>query len=84
MIFQRLSDMSDRIVSPLADAREELSFMSLGPKWYVVKAVSGENNQKLIAGIEIMNTLIDDMHKSENGVNPLLRIKSHYAVTPLS
>ncbi len=84
MIFERISDMNNRITSPLADVGEELSFVSLGPKWYVMKAVSGEGNEKMIAGIEIMNTLIDDMHKSENGVNPLLRIKGYYSVTPLS
>lgn len=84
MIFQRISDMNSRIESPLATIGEELSYVSLGPKWYVVKAVSGEGNQKLIAGLEIMNTLIDDMRKSENGVNPLLRIKGYYSVTPLT
>ena len=84
MIFQRMSDMNSRIESPLADIGEELSYVSLGPKWYVVKAVSGEGNQKIIAGLEIMNTLIDDMHKSENGVNPILRIKGYYSVTPLT
>ena len=84
MIFQRISDMNNSIVSPLADIGEEFSFVSLGPKWYVVKAVSGEGSQKLIAGLEIMNTLIDDMHKSENGVNQHLRIKGYYSVTPLS
>ena len=84
MIFERISDMNNRITSPLADVGEELSFVSLGPKWYVMKAVSGEGNEKMIAGIEIMNTLIDDMHKSENGVNPLLRVKGYYSVTPLS
>ena len=84
MIFQRMSDMNSRIESPLADIGEELSYVSLGPKWYVVKAVSGEGNQKIIAGLEIMNTLIDDRHKSENGVNPILRIKGYYSVTPLT
>ena len=84
MIFQRISDMNSRIESPLADIGEELSYVSLGPKWYVVKSVSVEGNQKLIAGLEIMNTLIDDMRKSENGVNPLLRIKGYYSVTPLT
>ena len=84
MIFQRISDINNSIVSPLADIGEEFSFVSLGPKWYVVKAVSGEGSQKLIAGLEIMNTLIDDMHKSENGVNQHLQIKGYYSVTPLS
>ena len=84
MVFQRISDMNNRIVSPLADIGEDLSFVSLGPKWYAMKAVNGNGNTKVIAGLEIMNTLIDDMHKSENGVNPLLRIKGYYSVTPLS
>lgn len=84
MVFQRISDMNNRIVSPLSDISEDLSYISLGPKWYVVKAVHGERNEKVIAGIEIMNTLIDDMHKTENGVNPALKINGHYSVLPIS
>ena len=84
MVFQRISDMNDRIVSPLADVTENLSFISLGPKWYVVKAVHGNSNEKIIAGIEIMNTLIDDMHKTENGVNKALQLKDYYSVIPIS
>ena len=84
MVFERLSDMNDRIISPLAGVTEEFSYISLGPKWYIVKAVTGDNNEKLIAGIEIMNTLIDDMHKTENGVNPLLKTKGYYSVIPIS
>ena len=83
MIFQRISDMNNRIESPLAGVTEEFSFISLGPKWYVIKAVNGDNI-RVIAGIEIMNTLIDDMHKTENGVNPLLKINGYYSVIPLS
>ena len=33
MIFQRISDINNSIVSPLADIGEEFSFVSLGPKW---------------------------------------------------
>lgn len=84
LIFQRISDMNSRIVSPLTDVTENLSFLNLGPKWYVVKAVRGDNNEKVIAGLEIMNTLIDDMHKAENGVNPALRLKGYYSVIPIN
>ncbi|MBQ7812747.1 MAG: GHKL domain-containing protein [Bacteroidales bacterium] len=83
MVFERLSDMNSRIISPLADVNDEFSFISLGPKWYIVKAVTGPNNEKIIAGIEIMNTLIDDMHKTENGVNPALKMKGYYSVVPI-
>ena len=83
MIFQRISDMNSRIVSPLADVTEDLSFLSLGPKWYVVKMLYGENNEKIIAGIEIKNTIIDDIRRNDNGINPHLKIPFGYTVLPL-
>ena len=44
MVFPRLTNLKNRLVSPLIDATEELSYMNLVPKWYLVKLVIGENN----------------------------------------
>ena len=66
MVFPRLTNLKNRLISPLLDVTEELSYMNLGPKWYLVKLVIGENNEKVIAGIEIKNTLIDDIRRNLN------------------
>ena len=73
MVFQTLTDRRSRIVSYLTDAKEHFSYMNLGPKWYLVKSVQAENNVRLIAGIEIKNTLIEDVRRNDNGVNPKLK-----------
>ena len=84
LVFQRLTNLKSRITSPLTDVTEEYSYMNLGPKWYVIKSVYGNNNEKIIAGVEIKNTLIDDVRLNENGVNPHLNIPGHYSVLPLN
>ena len=84
MVFQRLTNLKNRLVSPLIDVTEELSYMNLGPKWYLVKLVTGDNNEKVIAGIEIKNTLIDDIRRNDNGINRHLNIPARYTVLPLN
>lgn len=84
LVFQRLTDRRSQIVSPLTDVTDEISYLNLGPKWYLVKSVSGAGGQKVIAGLEIKNTLIDDARRSENGVNPHLKLPGKYSVLPLT
>ena len=83
-VFQRLTYRENSIVSPLSDVSERIAYMDIGPKWYIAMSMSSSENEKVIAGLEIKNTLIDDAHKNENGVNPKLRIAGHYSVMPLS
>lgn len=84
LVFQRLTDRRSQIVSPLADVTDEISYLNLGPKWYLVKSVTGPGGQKIIAGLEIKNTLIDDARRNENGVNPHLKLSGKYSVIPLT
>ena len=84
LVFERMTDLKNRLTSPLADVTEDLSYMSIGPKWYVVKAVNGTKNDRIIAGLEIKNTLIDDIYGNENGVNSELNLPAQYYVQPLS
>ena len=84
LVFQRLTDRRSQIVSPLADVTDEISYLNLGPKWYLVKSVTGPGGQKIIAGLEIKNTLIDDARRNENGVNPHLKLPGKYSVIPLT
>ena len=44
MVFQRLTNLRNRIVSPLTEVSDEYSYMNLGPKWYIVKAT--EDNRR--------------------------------------
>lgn len=84
VVFHRLTDFRNRMTSPLANASEDISYMNVGPKWYLIKSEQGENNDKIIAGLEIKNTLIDDMHTNENGVNPELKLPGTFSVFPLN
>lgn len=81
---QRLTTYSNRASSPLSDVTEEISYMNLGPKWYVVKAYEDGNGVKVIAGIEIKNNLIEEISASENGTNPHLGIGGRYSVEPIT
>lgn len=84
MVLGRLTNLKNRIISPLNEVTDEYSYMNLGPKWYIVKAVEGEGGKKVIAGIEIKNTLIDDIRRNDNGVNPYLKLSGRYSVYPLN
>ena len=84
LVFHRLSSQNNVIVSPLSEVTEDLSYMNFGPKWYVVKTVAGQSAGKIIAGIEIQNTLIKDHGRTENGVNPVLKLPRRYSIVPLS
>ena len=83
LVFQRLTNLKNRIVSPLSDVTEGLSYMNLGPKWYIVKSVEGGGGVRVIAGVEIQNTLIKDLYRTENGVNPALKLPRRYQPVPL-
>ncbi len=84
LLFYRLSDGKSNLTSPLREAGEEISYMNIGPKWYLVKAVTCNDNQKIIAGLEIKNTLIDDARRNENGVNPRFKLPGKYSALPLN
>ena len=81
MMIQRFSNLRYSLVSPLADVDTAVSYMSLGPKWYLVKRMDGSKDCKVIGGLEIRNTL---EISSVNGVNPKLRLSGRFALDPIS
>lgn len=83
LVFQRMSNMMDRIVSPLSEIEETVSYRTIGPIWYVTKSVSGTRNDRIIAGLEVKNTLIDGIRTNENGVNRALKLPNIYSIQPL-
>ena len=64
MVFQRLSPLNNTIQSPLTDIPGTYQYICIGPKWYLVKSVEGNRNDKVIAGIEIKNNLIEALGDS--------------------
>lgn len=84
LVFQRLTNLKSKLISPLADVTDSISYMNIGPKWYIVKCAHTNVNVKIIAGIEVKNSLIDDANRNNNGVNPKLKLPDRYFVVPLN
>ena len=84
MMIQRLTNFRVRLVSPLIQAKSEFSYINLGPRWYVIKEVQGNENESIIAGLEIKNTLIEDLITTENGVNPKFKLPGRFSIRPIN
>ena len=84
LTVQRLTSYSNRVSSPLSDVTETVSYMNLGPKWYVVRSFNPQPNVRIIAGVEVKNNLIEELNSSENGTNPHLKISGRYVVEPVN
>ena len=82
--FERMMPSNNGITSPLTDITEVPEYMNLGSKWYIVKSVEGQNNNKVIAGLEIKNSLMGDISINDNGANPKLRIPKTHTVNAIS
>ena len=67
--FERMMPANNSITSPLTCVSEEPEYMNLGSKWYIVKSVEGYSNNKVIAGLEIKNSLTGDISRNDNGTN---------------
>lgn len=80
MVIQRLTNFRTRLTSPLTRAKEEFTYINLGPKWFIINEVQGQYNDRIIAGLEIKNTLIDDLQTSENGVNPKFKLPGRFSI----
>ena len=82
--FERMMPTNNRITSPLTGITEVPEYMNLGSKWYIVKSVEGERNNKVIAGLEIKNSLMGDISRNDNGANPKIKIPKTHTVNPIS
>lgn len=83
LVFHTLTDRRSRFVSYLSDAKEEPTYMNLGPKWYIIKSIDAGSGVRIIAGLEIKNTLIEDIRRNLNGVNPKIKLSGKYSAFPL-
>ena len=86
LIFSRVTTSPNRLYSPLARAGDNVTYVNMGPKWYLVKAVHRmEDRVTVIAGLEIKNTLVERNLRGRNGVNPHLHLAPGlYNILPLS
>ncbi len=85
LIFSRVTNTPSRLFSPLARAGKELSYINMGPKWYLVKTVHPDEDIKIIAGLEIKNTLVERQLRGGNGLNPKLYLRAgNCNIVPLS
>jgi hypothetical protein len=82
--FERMMPTNNSITSPLTDITDTPEYMNLGSKWYIVKATEGPSNNKVIAGLEIKNSLMGDISRNDNGANPRLKIPKTHTVNPIS
>ena len=83
LVFQKLGNQKMSLSSPLSDVTQEAQYMNIGPKWYIVKYVADGIDCKVIGGLEIKNSLIDNVLKSDNGINRRLRLDSKYSIVPI-
>ncbi len=84
LVFQKLGNQKMNLSSPLSKVTGQVKYMNLGPEWYLVKSVTDGIGCKIIAGIEIKNILIEDLHKAYNGVNEYLKLSGKFSILPLS
>ena len=79
IVFPRLTNPMVNMTSPLSFVNEKTSFINLGQKWYLVKALY-KDDVEVIAGLEVMNSL--DL-RSSNNVNPRLHLNDEFSLKTL-
>jgi len=80
-VYQRLSRPEYGISSPLADIPHSWSYVNLGTKWYVAKAVTYDRVCEIIAGLEVCRI---DADGQTCDVNRFLAVPDRYEVFPLA
>lgn len=78
--FQNISTLRGSPMSPLAGVYDKLSFVNLGPKWYLVKSRT-DLPKRVIGALEVVDPINP---RRFNGINPKLRIREKYTIKPLS
>ncbi len=84
VFFQRLSNQRTSITSPLLGVTAQVSYMNLGPKWYLVKAVPGDMACKIIAGLEVQGTYSGKSRSLAEGTNEHFKIPRRYRISAIA
>ncbi len=66
-------------ISPLSQVSDSVSFVNMGPKWYLAKSVT-RDDVKLIAGLQIIDTQAPGPN---GGISPRLHLPQEYNIRPL-
>ncbi len=74
-----LSNPRTSPISPLSQVSDSVSFVNMGPKWYLAKSVT-KDDVKLIAGLQIVDTQAPG---PGNGVSRWLHLPQEYSIRPL-
>lgn len=81
MIVQRFPDLRYNLVSPLTQVDTSVSFLNIGPKWYLTYCRTADDGTLVIAGLEVKNSMDG---ATVNGVNPRLKLPDHFSLYPVS
>ena len=81
LMVQRFVNLRYNIISPLASVDTSVSYINMGPKWYLAKAIDDGRGCRVIGGLEVRNTMD---RRSVNGINPRFRIGDQYTLNPIS
>lgn len=80
-VFANMASLRPNITSsPLSEVDTTIRFMSFGPKWYLVKAISDGAGSKVIGGLEVKNS---SDGTTVNGVNRRLKLPDVFSLYPL-
>ncbi len=83
VVFSRLSNLRTTATSPLKSVTDRVTFQNIGPKWYLVKSVSGGMACTIIAGLEVRDSYSENSRTLDNGSNRHLGIPGDYSISVL-
>ena len=81
MVIQRFPNLRNNLVSPLTQVDTALSYLNIGPKWYLTYSRTDGEGCTLIAGLEVKDSMDGT---TVNGVNPRLHVPDHFSLHPIS
>ncbi|MBR1872699.1 MAG: hypothetical protein IJ795_05780 [Bacteroidales bacterium] len=79
--IQRIRNLRFNLVSPLTDVDTSVSYLNMGPKWYLVKGMTGPGGCWVIGGLEVKHSYDG---RIGNGVNPHLGLPDRFVINPIS
>lgn len=80
-VLQRLTSRRISPRSPLLDISDSLTYVNLGPKWYLARRFDSPGGDCVIGGIVIVNSFD---RRSRNNVSRGLRLQEKFTLAPLS
>lgn len=83
VVFQNLSNLRTSLTSPLSTVTEEVRYMNLGSKWYLVKSVSGGMACRVIAGLEVQDMFSERTSATGGGTNKHLSVPRKFSIVTL-